>query len=91
MIKSLLAISALALTFLVLECFIKSAWSLEVTHVAFACEEFLILLLPQLLYDSELKYAGSVPCKKANAGNKQELVFCWWGTGRKQRFESDDK
>lgn len=44
MIKSLLAISALALTFLVLECFIKSAWSLEVTHVAFACEEFLILL-----------------------------------------------
>lgn len=40
MFKSLLAVSALALTFLVLECFSESAWNLEVTHVAFTCEEF---------------------------------------------------
>lgn len=85
MFKSLLAISPFALTFLVLECFGKSSCGLEVTHVAFACEKFLILPLPQLLYDSELKYAGSLPCKKANVGNKQELFFSWWGTGMKHR------
>lgn len=83
--KSLLAILTFAFTFWVLECFRNRAWSLEVTHVVFACEEFLIPLLPQFLYDSELKYAGSLPCKRANAGNKQELFFSWWSTGVKHR------
>lgn len=83
MFKSLLAISALALTLLVLECFGESAWNLEVTHVAFTGEEFLIQLLPQLLYDSELKCACSLSCKKANVENKRELFFSWWGTSIK--------
>lgn len=55
----------------------------EVTHVAFPCEEFLILLLPQLLYDSEPKHVGSLLCKKANVENEQELFFSWWSTSIK--------
>lgn len=74
MFKSLLVLSVLALTFWVPECLSKSAWSLEVTHVAFVCEEFFILLLPHFLYDSELKYADSLPCKKANVEHEQEFL-----------------
>lgn len=66
-----------------LQCVSESAWSLEVTHVAFVCEEFFILLLPQFLYDSELKYADSLTCKKANAEHEQELFLLCLGISRK--------